>query len=124
MRTLVLFATITATADAIVNLIIPKNGRIKSLRWSGSFDGPADNARCNMELSMRATSQFATNDISNVVGGLDLLQNILTSGGGVSPIKYQEYVDFPVAAGERLYLHASVSGTVSCPLRMFIDIMD
>jgi len=124
MRTLCLYATVTTTADNVVNLIIPKTGRIKSIRWCISFDGPADNARASLELATRATSQFATNDISNVLAATDLLTSLLTSGGGLSGIKNQEWVDYPVAAGERLYLHAAVTGTVSAAVRIFLDVHD
>lgn len=124
MRTIVLYASITTTADAVANLLIPKTGRVKQIRWAGSFDGPADNARANLELSTRSTSQFATNDVQNVLAGLDVVQNILTSGGGAIPLKFSEIMDFPVAAGERIYIHASVAGTVVCAMRIFIDIHD
>lgn len=121
MRTLKLYAAITATANAVANLLIPRNGRIKSIRWAVDIDAPADNASVAVDLNTQTITVLASNDIPSIAE-LRALVNLSTSGAYLGAIKAQEFLDYPVAAGDRIYIHAVVAGTVTARITAFIDI--
>jgi hypothetical protein len=122
MRIYKLFFTVTSTGTGLIAISIQRAGRIRCIRWSTAFDGPADNANCTVELSLSATATIAVNDTIGVIDEIRTNQNILTSGGGNSAVNLQRTIDFPVAVGDRLMLNAAVNGTVSQPTTCFIDV--
>lgn len=124
MRTYKIYATAGASANAHANITIQRNGRIKAFRWANAYDGPADNARCDLELSLVALSQIGTND---TIGSLDetrFFSSFTTSGKDVAAVNVQRSVDIPVAAGERIYLNsANINGcTFYCTC--FVDVQE
>lgn len=124
MRVYKLYATATSTADNVANVLITRNCRIRSIRWHEHVDAPADNAFVAVELSTRPTSQFTTNDSQGDITQRRHSTNLTTSGAFDGGNDHQELLDFPVAAGERIYVHAIVSGTVTWVGACFIDVVE
>lgn len=122
MRTYKLYYAITATTAALASVIIQRSGRIKSVRWETGFDAPADNASCVAEISTASSPQQGTNDTVAEISEIRNTTNLTTSGAFNGGRAKQEFIDYPVAAGERIYLHATVSGTVSQATTVFIDV--
>lgn len=122
VRTYKLTAALTATANNAANVLIARSGRIRCVRWETAFDGPADNAQCNSEISTMASSQLNTNDTPNVIDEFRNTTNLTTSGAFNGGRSKQSVLDYPVAAGERVYLNCTVTGTVSQQTTIFLDI--
>jgi hypothetical protein len=63
------------------------------------------------ELSFLSSSQFADNDTTGSILGLECAQGFLTTGGG--QVRAAQYVpmDVPVNSGERIFLHIQVRGS-------------
>lgn len=122
MRTYKLYAALANNSD-LCNVTVQRSGRIKGIRWSLSFNGTADNDTAVVELSTQPTSHIGTHDS---IGDIDLIQifnNTGANGVGLAELNTQRDVDFPVAAGERLYLNClltNATGSVTC----YVDIAD
>lgn len=114
--------SVAASSDNVVNLVIPKNGRIRSIRWTGYSDVITDNATLRLQLSLNAASQMSVN---NTVGVIDMLQRFHNgTAGTLTNLEKQVLVDIPVAQGETVYLHANIGGTITSLVDVFIDIAD
>jgi hypothetical protein len=124
MRTYKIYGSISATAEAGLAVIVVRNCRVKSIRWEASFDAPADNAAIALELSTVSTSHLAASDSTGDISTLRFLTNFVTSGMAIGRASKQEFVDFPVAANERLYIHTLVVGTVTCAFNCYIDVAE
>ena len=122
MRTYKLFATLGASANNNANVLIARTGRIRCIRWEAAFDAPADNASQFAELSTAPMSQLGTNDTPNVIDELRNCTNLTTSGAFNGGRSKQSVVDYPVAAGERVYMHNVAVGSVSQATTCFLDI--
>lgn len=122
MRTYHLYATVSAGAANQANLMIQRSGRIKSVRWAVSVDAPADNAAVELEISTVATLGINTHESPNVIDAVKHLTNMTTSGANAGCINTQRILDFPVAQGERIYLHSAVAGTVSAKTDVLVDV--
>lgn len=122
MRTYKIYGNITGTANNVANVLIARTGRIRCIRWEAAFDAPADNASCVAELSTAPSTAAGTNDTPNSIDELRSCTNLTTSGAFNGARSKQSVVDYPVAAGERVYLHATVSGSVGQPTTVFLDV--
>ena len=111
-----LAATVTATANAIAQITIRRDCRLISCLFSCGFDGPADNARASLSLSVAPTSQILINDGQGTIATLEAITNVSTSGGGQGGINcFVPLPGIPMRQGDILYLHGLVAGTVSAP---------
>lgn len=122
MRTYKIHAAVTSTQDNLASVLMARNGRIKSLRWAVEADMVADNAVIRLECSTRATNQLTTNESQGDIGVVRIFGNLVTSGQTQSSINKQEFLDFPVAAGERVYVHAALVTTASGVCTIHIDV--
>jgi len=112
-----LYGTGTASANAIATLDIQEDGEICSVLMDLGVNGANaldEGAQC--ELSFSSIGAMTTNDTRASLLGLTWYQEFLTSGGG--PSGRNVFITFaphgiPVAAGERLYLHLLVAGTLT-----------
>lgn len=122
MRTYKLYVSATAALDAAVNILVLRPGRIKSIRWEASYDGGADNSRCDVELSTRPAFQGTTHDTAADLSTLRHFVNLTTSGAFQARADKQEFVDFPVAGNERLYLNVGTVTTCTGFITCYVDI--
>lgn len=122
MRTYKLYNA-TVSGNNLANVTIQRSGRIKSVRWAVGVDDSTDNHYCYFELSTQATSQIGTHDTLGVVDQIAWYNNLGAAGQDSSHINEQRMLDFPIAAGERLYLNNS--GNASAVFEtVFVDVAD
>lgn len=90
---------------------IPQDGTIESiLMWASPTSMDALNDVFRTELSFGGTNSFDLNDARISICELNLNQNFLTTGGGVGiGSLFLGALDIPVAGGERIHLHTSMS---------------
>lgn len=112
MRTMRLYATGSATANAAAQITIPSRITIRAVQAAVRVNSITDGAQVDLELSRASASQIAVN------GALDALLQISVEGNFVTSGLAQFGVNqtFPLAApfeqGAILYLHTLVAGTV------------
>lgn len=120
MRTYKLYAA--SSGNNVANVTIVRSGRIRSLRWAVCMDTVTDNHNVIAEISTQSVSQAGTNDTLGSIDEIRQWHNNAAAGSSTSGINVQRMVDYPVAAGERLYLNTTFTGTVY--LTCFIDVAD
>ena len=117
IKTYKMFASVTAATDGAASYDVQEDGKICAVLVDINVTGAdALNDGGNCELSFASVSSFNTNDVRASILGVGVFQGFLTSGGG--PTSKNAFITFspngiPVAAGERIFLHISVGGTVT-----------
>lgn len=107
-----LYATGSATGNAVAQIIIPSRSVIRACQAAVRVNSITDGAQVDLELSRSSASQIAVN------GALDSLLQVSVEGNFVTSGLAQFGVNqtFPLNAGFEqgaiLYLHALVAGTV------------
>lgn len=124
MRTYKITGAVTTTANNIANIQMVRNGKIKGLRYALSVDAPADNAAFNAELSLQPVSQVGTSNTQGVIDEFRHVSNLTTSGAFGSANMFQRSLDFPISAGEVLYVNATATGTITATFTIFIDVQE
>lgn len=109
MVSIKLYATGTTTADNVASVICPTTGRLVAVNGVVRVIGSAT-PDVLFQVSAQSTGQFATNDCRNVIAefgvGSDATYYNSNTVSAVLP-------GYPVKAGDKLYLHRSVTGTVT-----------
>lgn len=120
-----LYATGTADTDAAASLDIQVDGHIVAASldvWVTGADALNDGARA--EVSFASTSAFGSNDTKASILHAASMQGFLTSGGG--PVQSRSFITgvaIEVAAGERMYLHVDVTGTMVFFAQAYLYVM-
>lgn len=113
MRTLQLYGTGSATANAVAQVTVPTSGTLKAIQASLLLDSITDGAIVRVEVIKVPQTQIAVNGALDPFFQLGVLGNFVTSGlaqGGVNDLFR---VNIPCRQGEILYLHAVVAGTAT-----------
>lgn len=108
MRTIQLYGTASATANAVAQVTIPSSAKLKRVQWAIGVDQVADNSNMALELSKIPTSQIATNGAPDPFFELRQWSNSTTpsmSMNGSAP------VDVDCRQGEIIYLHCLIATT-------------
>lgn len=113
LRTLQLYATGSATGNAVAQVTIPSASTIKGVLASIVGDSITDNGHAAIELSKVATSQIATNGALDPFFELRFYSNFVTSGLSNGAQNLFVPLHVPCRQGEIVYVHAFVSGTVT-----------
>jgi hypothetical protein len=113
MRTIQIYATGAATATSVAQVVIPAAGRIVGVQVSLIIDCVTDNGLFRGELSKVPTNQIATNGAIDAFLEVGSATNFATSGLAENGKAVFLPVDIPVRQGEIIYLHVTVSGTVT-----------
>jgi len=113
MKTLKLYATGSATGNAVAQVTIPSSGRIRGIQVAVSADSITDNAQASIEVSRASATEIAVNGSQQCVCQVEARNNFVTSG--LSPIGINTFypVDVQVAQGQIIYLHAVIVGTIT-----------
>lgn len=113
MRTLQLYATGSATANAVAQITIPSATRIKAIQIAMDVDSVTDNSDVTLEFSKVPTSQIATNGAQDPFLEVRVKSNFVTSGLTTYGVNQTFPVDVECRQGEIIYVHAAVSGTAT-----------
>lgn len=112
MRTLKLYATGSATANAVANVVIPSASTIRGVQVCVRINSITDGAQLNLEVSRSSSREIATNGAQQCVIEVCLESNFVTSGLAQQGVNQFMPVAVPMTQGQILYLHALVAGTV------------
>lgn len=112
MRTLQLYATGSATGNAVAQVIIPTRATLRICQASVRINSITDGAQVDIELSRSSSRQIATNGALDALLRLSLEGNFVTSGLAQNGINQAFPLDAAFEQGAILYLHALVGGTV------------
>jgi hypothetical protein len=113
MRTLKLYATGSATANAVANVVIPSASTIRGVQVALRMDSITDNAYLNVEVSRASARETATNGAQQCICEVALANNFLTSGDSQNGVNTFFPVNVAVTQGQIIYLHALVTGTLT-----------
>jgi len=104
-----LYASGTTSADNVANLNVPMDGKISLLNGSLRLAGSSAPI-VTVQVSLQSTGQFAVNDCRNIVAEVELTSDTTTANNVNFSIPIPSW---PVKAGDKIYVHRLVSGTVT-----------
>lgn len=104
-----MYASGTTSADAIATLNVPVNGKLVLCNAVVRVAGSATPGVL-FQVSLQSTSQFASNDVRGILAEIGNTSDTtnLNDVNAVVPTP-----GIPVEAGQKIYLHRLVTGTVS-----------
>lgn len=108
MNSLKIYATGSATANAVAQVIIPKASTIKGIQIAFALDSATDNGAFNMELSRASAREVAVNGAQQCICEVTQYGNFVTSGLNATGVNVFLPVDVPVTQGQIIYLHAAI----------------
>lgn len=112
MKTIKLYATGSATANAAAQITIPSRTTLVAVQCAIRINCITDGAQVDLEVSRASAREIAVNAAQSAIVQVALESNFVTSGleqGGAN-------LFFPCSVmleqGQFVYLHALVAGTV------------
>jgi len=104
-----MYASGTSSADAVATLNVPVNGKLVLVNGCVRIAG-STTPGCLFQLSQQSTSQFASNDVRGIIAEIGNTSDTtnLNDVNAVTPTP-----GIPVEAGQKLYLHRLITGTVT-----------
>ena len=108
-----LYATGSATANNVANVIVPRRSKLILVQWAVKFDIDADNGRIVLEISLSSATEVGVNAAQLCISECCASNNFVTSGMSNSGVNFQSIIPgVQFEAGQACYLHAGlVSGT-------------
>lgn len=108
-----LYATGSATANGVATITVPTASRLILVQWCVNFDSITDNGVCTLELSAASATEIAVNEAQQCISELRYQSNFVTSGLLNGAVNFTTPIpQVPWSQGQKIYLHAVVSGTV------------
>jgi hypothetical protein len=78
------------------------------------IDAIGDNGSLQVELSAASATEIGTNEAQQSLGEVNAFNNLVTSGmTNVAINKYTPIPAVPFAAGQKIYMHTVISGTLT-----------
>lgn len=108
-----IYATGSATANAVGQITIPSRSRIVGVIWSIKFDAITDNASAVIELSKASALEIAVNAAQQCVSECCFYANFVTSGLMNGVANFYHPCDATFDQGQILYMHSLVTGTIT-----------
>lgn len=123
MRIYTLYKAFTATADAAVNVQVQQNGTIRQIQIITDPDLDSDGERYTIELGLATTMQGRTHDS---VGALAITSESFSAvgaaGGSAAGKDTITPCAVPVKAGDKIYLHGLLTGTVDVKATVLVTV--
>jgi hypothetical protein len=115
-----LYANKAASADSAAAMDCQFNGMIVGCLLELTYTETGtlvNNGTARMELSFGSTSSFVTNDVRNVIGGIE---SVMTQSSAANVLNNSRsvaipYLQIPIARGERLFIHIGLANPGSVP---------
>lgn len=109
-----IYATGSATANGVATVTIPANSRLISIDWALDINSITDNAELVAELSAASATEVGVNEAQQCLGEVRVFGNFVTSGLAQVGVNKQTHIPaVPFAAGQKIYLHVVVTGTLT-----------
>lgn len=112
MRTMRLYATGSATGNAVAQITIPSRATLRMVQAAVRINSITDGAQLDLELSRASASQIATNGALDSILQISIEGNFVTSGLAQYGVNQAFPLASPFEQGSILYLHTLVAGTV------------
>lgn len=112
MRSIKLYGTGSATANAAAQITIPSKGKIVGIQVGAMFDCTTDTAQCTLEVSRASARETAVNGAQQCIAEVSIYSNFVTSGLSQPGINTFLPVDVEVDQGQIIYLHALIAGVI------------
>jgi hypothetical protein len=122
MRTYKLYSDAGA-GNANCYITIQRSGRIKSVRWAVGIIDSTNGHVYHGELSSVPVTQIGAHDTQGAIDQVSWVNNAAAAGTDSAGINTQRIMDYPVVAGERLYLNTTKSVSTSYT-SIFVDVAD
>lgn len=121
MRTMQLYGAGSSTATSVATVTIPSSTTIRGVKVCLLIDSVTDNADVSLELSKVPTNQIGTNGAQDAFLQIGASGNFSTSG--LAQTLTGNYIPLSVScrAGEIIYLHATVTGTIAYKVTFIFD---
>ena len=121
-----MYANATATANSIASIDIQSSGYITGMLMFMQPSGhDALNDQSKFELSFKGSTSLDTNDVRGQLFVAGVSQQFLTQGGGIGGNTVTvSGVKIPIAAGERIHLHAGIAGGGTCQCNVILYVED
>lgn len=113
MPQLQLYATGAATATSVAQITIPAATTLRGVYISLMIDSVTDNAQVRIEFSKVPTNQIGVNGALDPFLEVGVYGNFVTSGLAQNGLCNFVPLAIPCRQGEIVYVHATVSGTVT-----------
>jgi len=113
MRTYQLYATGSATGNAIASINIPSSTKVKAIQICFEITSITATSYVALEFSKIPVSQIAVNGAQDPFLEVRLGSNFVTSGLSTSGLNQTFPVDVDCRQGETIYVHALVTGTAT-----------
>lgn len=107
-----LYATGSATGNAVAQIVIPSRAVIRAVQVALRVNSITDGAQVDIELSRASASQIAVNGALDSILQLSVEGNFVTSGLAQFGVNHTFPVNAGFEQGAILYLHTLVAGTV------------
>lgn len=107
-----LYATGSATANAVAQVIIPSRATIRAIQAAVRINSITDGAQVDIELSRASASQIAVNGALDPILQVSVEGNFVTSGLAQFGVNQTFDVNASFEQGQIVYLHTLVAGTV------------
>lgn len=112
MRRFTLYATGSASGDAITSMQFMFATTLLGVSWATRVNSITDGAQCDLELSTLPTSRITTDEDQNIIDVLRIEGNFVTSGLSQTAFKHYAPVNVSLRPQDYVYLHAVIAGTV------------
>lgn len=113
MRTIKLYATGSATANAVASVTIPNASTIRGIQWAIRCDSITDNAALDVEISRASAREIAILGAQQCISESAIQSNFVTSGLTTFGENHFAPVSVKVVQGQLIYLHVVVTGTLT-----------
>jgi len=120
-RTVQVYASVTASGDALASIMVPQAGKLRKVLWAiaATVYGAAGDYLI-AELSTNSARQVTTNDAAGLVSIASLSHNTAVDAGANTFTNTEVAPDCYFKAGDRIYLHATENGTSTFSVRALL----
>jgi hypothetical protein len=110
----------SGSGDGNVSLDVREDDVIEGIGLDISMAGPSDGAAVDVEVAFGSSSSFSTNDTSGTMIGSRIDYDVITSGAAQAGKWAFMPMKVKINAGERLYMHIDVTGSLTYWARAYI----
>lgn len=121
-RIYTLYKAFTATADAAVNVQMVQSGTIRQIQITTAPDLDADGESYQVELGFGVTMQGRIHDSQGALATVAEVVQISGTGESVAGKNVVIPCAYSVKAGDKLYLHGLLSGTVDVKCTVLVTV--
>lgn len=125
MRVLKLYAAVSADTDNAAYVVLPNPGRIVAVSWHSEITSALAVSSAKLELSFSGVRQTTTNDATGPISMHNCGTTVLTSGGAEAGSNSMlTGISIPVNSGDRLFVNAEITGTITLNFNCFIYVAE